>query len=103
MAKCRELGLTVVIDDFGSGNTSFNDLKCYPVDIVKIDKSLLLKASNKEGKRELHNLISHISDTGAKVLCEGIETKEQAEMLRAFGCDYLQGFYFGRPAPRENF
>lgn len=95
--KCKELGLLIAIDDFGSGNSSFGDFSRYPADIVKMPRNVLLK------KNGLHNLFSRISDMGFKILCEGVETKEQAEMLRAFGCDYLQGFYFGRPAPRENF
>lgn len=102
IAKCKELGLMVVIDDFGAGNTSFDDFKHYPVDIVKIDRSLLLEAEKEEGRKTLHSLISRISNLGVKVLCEGIETEEQAEMLKSFGCDYLQGFYFGRPESREN-
>lgn len=94
--KCKELGLLIAIDDFGSGNSSFGDFSRYPADIVKMSRSVLLK---KDG---LHNLFSRISDMGFKILCEGVETKEQAEMLRSFGCDYIQGFYFGRPEPKRS-
>ena len=102
IANVKRFGFTIALDDFGSGSTSFDDFSNYPVDIVKIDRQMLLDAEEEDGRKTLHNLISIASRMGMKVLCEGVEVKEQAEMLKSFGCDYLQGFYFGRPEPKEN-
>ena len=91
--------LSIFLDDFGTGYTSFQDLKEYPVHTLKIDKSLLDDGAEEKGRAILQGLIDLGHKIGAKTLCEGVETGEQAEMLRSYGCDLAQGFYFHQPMP----
>lgn len=106
--KIKDNGLSVSIDDFGTGYSSLNMLKEVPVDVLKMDKSLLDQKNNPD---ELHAndkiMIKHIvglaSDMGIKVLSEGVETIEQREFLKNVGCDYIQGYLYDRPMPEEEF
>ena len=100
----HELGFTISVDDFGSGYSSFSLLGYLPLDIIKIDRSLLLAADNSARSREiLFNVINLGHSLDMKVICEGIETKEQEEMLMDFGCRYGQGFLNAKPMPVEDF
>ncbi len=96
LQQLRERGIRIAIDDFGTGYTSLAHLKSLPVDILKIDRSFTSDES-------AVSLVQLIIDTGhllgATVTAEGVETREQAEMLSAMGSDDLQGFLFGRPKP----
>jgi EAL domain-containing protein (putative c-di-GMP-specific phosphodiesterase class I) len=74
------------------------------LDIIKIDKSILWSAmENKLGRILLENTVNMVREMGRKILVEGIETKEQLELLREVGVDYLQGFYFSKPLPKDEF
>lgn len=97
IAYCKSLGMSIAIDDMGSGFSSMNDLQYYCVDIVKIDRSILLNAITPKGLNALNKMINTIHKLGKSVLCEGVETLEQVKLLKTMGCDYMQGYYFGRP------
>lgn len=99
ISQCRELGFRISLDDAGSGYTFFSDLKDYPIDILKIDRSILVQAVDEKGIALLRGMIELGHTLHMKVICEGIETEEQIELLRGLDCDYLQGFYFYEPAP----
>lgn len=99
--RLKTAGFRIVLDDFGSGVTSFNDLMHYPLDIVKIDRSLLLEAASEQGADAYRDLVAMAIDLGAEVVCEGIETAEQNSLAREAGCRYGQGFLFCRPMPME--
>lgn len=101
ISRCRELGFRIALDDAGSGHTSFSDLRDYPIDIVKIDRSILNSAVNERGVALLKGMIALIHSLGMKILCEGVETRQQYELLQGLGCEYLQGYYFYRAMPRE--
>lgn len=101
LESLREMGLSVALDDFGSGYTSFRDLSTHSYDYVKLDRSLLLDAVQPFGKVVLEELIRFSHALELYVLCEGVETEEQVELLRNMDCDILQGFYFCRPIPAE--
>lgn len=101
VSKCKELGFRIALDDAGSGFTSFSDLLDYPIDIVKIDRSILNAAASQKGKALLKGMISLVHSLNMEVLCEGVENAEQLEMLRQLGCDYMQGYYFYRAIPKE--
>lgn len=97
-------GVTVAIDDFGIGYSSLNMLKDYEADIVKIDKSLLDDVSDSvKAKMLLESIIKISRDVGMEVLVEGVEEKEQLDYVSTIGCDYVQGYYFDRPLPKEEF
>lgn len=101
LESLRAMGLSVALDDFGSGYTSFRDLSTHSYDYVKLDRSLLLDAVQPFGKVVLEELIRFSHALELRVLCEGVETEEQVELLRGMDCDILQGFYFCRPIPAE--
>lgn len=101
ISRCKELGFRIALDDAGSGYTSFSDLRDYPIDIVKIDRSILTAAVTEKGIALLRGMIALVHSMKMKALCEGIETEQQYRLLRDLGCDYLQGYYFFRALPKE--
>lgn len=101
--RLKAAGFRIVLDDFGSGVTSINDLIHYPLDIVKIDRSMLLKAETKQGAAVYRALSAMAAELGAEVVCEGIETEEQNRFARDAGCRYGQGYLFARPIPQDQF
>jgi EAL domain-containing protein (putative c-di-GMP-specific phosphodiesterase class I) len=98
------LGIRIAVDDFGSGYSSLALLQRFPLDTVKIDRSFVRDIV---GAAEDTGLADAIIATGKSlsltVVAQGVETKEQAEHLRLHACDELQGFYFKRPLPVEEF
>ena len=101
ISKCKKLGFRIVLDDAGSGYTSFADLRDHPIDIVKIDRSILDALVTQRGTALLHGVSALIHDLEMNVLCEGAETQAQTDLLREIGCDYIQGYYFYRPLPTK--
>ena len=99
LSALKEKGMCVLLDDFGSGFTTFGDLQNLDISIVKIDKAITQNAVTDTGFIILKNIISTSKDIGFKTLCEGVETKEQEEAAIRAGCDLLQGFYYYRPMP----
>lgn len=96
---CRRMGFRIAIDDMGSGFTALSDLYSHEIDMVKIERSVVLNAMTEKGARLLKGLITLAHDMGAWVLCEGVETAAQHEMIRGTGCDMVQGFYYSRVLP----
>ena len=97
LATLKSKGISVLLDDFGSGYTTFGDLQNLDVSIVKIDKAITQNSTTETGFIILKNIIRTSKDIGFKTLCEGIETKEQEQAAIAAGCDLLQGFYYYKP------
>lgn len=97
LKKLRSQGFKVLLDDFGSGYTSFDDLQNFPIDIVKIDRTIIGNASTETGLVIFKNFVKTAKDLGLTVICEGIETAEQERIAADAGCDKLQGFYYYRP------
>lgn len=99
----KESGISVSIDDFGSGYSSLNVLASVSADIIKLDKAFLKQMDEIEGADFLGNLIMMIKKLGFKVIAEGVETEEQKQLLISTGCDMAQGYYYARPMPIEIF
>lgn len=99
LSMLKEKGVSILLDDFGSGFTTFGDLQNLDISIVKIDKAITQNGTTETGFIILKNIIRTSQDIGFKTLCEGIETKEQEEAAIAAGCDLLQGYYYYRPMP----
>ena len=97
LSNLKQKGVSILLDDFGSGYTSFGDLQNLDISIVKIDKAITQNAVTETGFIILKNIIQTSKDIGFKTLCEGIETKEQEEAAIKAGTDLLQGFYYYRP------
>ena len=102
--EMKALGLSLMLDDFGSGMSSFSTLENFEFDIIKIDMGFISQIG-KGGKAE--SIIKHIiglsHDVGAKVVAEGVETKEQFAFLQSVNCDMIQGYYFYKPMTEAEF
>lgn len=99
------LGISVSIDDFGSGYSSYAYLNELPFSRLKIDKSIIDKISpdNYSANQVLKAIINMAKALGVKTIAEGVETRKQLEVLTELGCDQVQGYLFGRPVPPDVF
>ena len=98
LKKLKSIGIGyIVLDDFGVGYSSFSNLLRYSIDIVKIDKFFIDRLKSEKYTGITASLIALIKKYDLQVVAEGVETKEQFEMLKDMGCDYFQGFYFSKP------
>lgn len=104
MSKLKNQGIKFSIDDFGTGYSALGYLKKYDIDYIKIDKSFIYDiVTNSYNKILCESIISMAHKLNIKLIAEGIETKEQQNVLKSFGCDYLQGYLFERPISIEDF
>ncbi len=97
--KCKAMGFKIALDDLGSGYTSLSNLCDYPIDIVKIDRSILLKTNEKNGRDLFSGVVAMAHSLGLRVVCEGIETEEQNSYVAGSECDLSQGWYFVKALP----
>ena len=97
--KMKELGFRIALDDIGSGYTSLISLCEYPIDIVKIDREVLLLSEKESGKKLFLGITSLIHNLSLKVVCEGVETEEQNTLVSRSECDYIQGWYYSKALP----
>jgi len=102
--KLKQLGVKLALDDFGTGYSSFGYLKDLPLDIMKLDRSLIgnIAVSEKE-QMIVGSMVTIIHGLGLEVVIEGVETKEQLDSIMKFDCDYIQGYYFSKPLPPDEF
>ena len=98
---CKELGFKIHLDDMGNGYTSLANLCDYPIDVVKIDRDILLKAVTKRGKDLFSGIIALAHNLDMTVVCEGVETEEQNTLVSQTSCDYIQGWYYTKALPPE--
>jgi diguanylate cyclase (GGDEF)-like protein len=104
LAGLKALGLRIAVDDFGSGYSSLAMLQQFPLDTIKIDRSLMRDFAGAKDDTALADAIIAMGNSlSLTVVAQGVETKEQAEHLRVHACDELQGFYFKRPLPVDEF
>ncbi len=105
VSRMNKANIHTSIDDFGTGYSSLSMLKDISVDVVKIDKSFLGKSDENDIHQEkmLGNVIRMINDLDRTVICEGIEDREQIDFLRNADCSVVQGFFFDRPLPHDEF
>ena len=104
ISALRNNGFIVEMDDFGSGYSSLNLLKDINIDKLKLDMKFLSETSETEkSKIIISSIINMARELKVPVIAEGVETKEQAEMLMGFGCNQMQGYYFSRPVPEAEY
>jgi EAL domain-containing protein (putative c-di-GMP-specific phosphodiesterase class I) len=102
LESLRDMGCAIVLDDFGTGYSSLSYLWKFPFSKIKIDRSFIHAVESKARVRGLLGSIMSLSrNLGLKVTTEGIETDAQLEMCQELGCDFIQGFYTGRPVPQQ--
>lgn len=100
----KKLGFTFSLDDYGTGYSNLVRVLEYPVDVIKLDKSIIWSAfSDHDSFVTVKNLISMFHDVRRKLVAEGVETKEQMLALKELGCDFLQGYYYSKPVCEEDF
>lgn len=100
----KKLGPRIALDDFGTGYSSLNYIKQLPLDIIKVDKTFIDDIVEDDYAQAFVKLIVDLSKTiGTKIVVEGVEHKEQYDLLKRLGVDYIQGYYFGKPVPAKVF
>jgi len=106
MRKIKSAGFGLSMDDFGSGYSSLNLLRKMPVDVLKLDKEFLDDCAEDDSSREkriIAHIISMAKDLDIAVLAEGVETARQKEFLKESRCDMIQGYYYAKPMPTQQF
>ncbi|OUS13899.1 hypothetical protein A9Q89_01515 [Gammaproteobacteria bacterium 53_120_T64] len=104
LSHIQKIGVRVSVDDFGTGYSSFSYLRKIPIDYLKIDLSFTQDIGTSEDADVIVRAIINLAHTlKFKVVAEGVESQAQVKFLTDEGCDYLQGYYFGRPSPADDF
>lgn len=104
ISKLHALGLALSIDDFGTGYSSLSYLKRYKIDKLKIDQSFVQGLDTDGEDGAIVQAIIHMArGLGFKTIAEGVETQKQLDLLRAYGCNEIQGYFFSRPVPADAF
>ena len=101
--KMKSENIHTAIDDFGTGYSSLSLLKDLDIDVVKLDKSFLNGANTESQKNMIKNIIKMIRDLNHDVICEGVETEQQADFLKSVECFYAQGYLYDKPLPHDDF
>ncbi|WP_018994952.1 bifunctional diguanylate cyclase/phosphodiesterase [Thioalkalivibrio sp. ALJ2] len=102
--RLRKIGMRLAVDDFGTGHASLIQLKKLPADTLKIDRSFVQDLERSDGDARIVQAIIQMAHTlGLNIIAEGVETERQAEILREFGCNEAQGYFFAHPMPFNDF
>ncbi len=101
ISRCKAMGFKIAIDDMGSGFSVIADLYVNEIDLVKIDRSLVIEGVTPKGRRLLDSVIDMAHNMNAAALCEGVETDDQREMALTTSCDYIQGFAYSHVMPLD--
>ena len=100
--RLKDKGFKILLDDFGAGYSNISYLRRIPIDIIKLDRSLISQLTTDAGSRIIaRNVIMMLKDLNYLVLAEGVEDRETAMLLQSYGCDEAQGYFFSRPVPPE--
>lgn len=100
--QLRDLGVDIVLDDFGSGDASLNVLRRFPIQVVKIDPAFIVDVADDRGIEAMNAMVGMTHGLGQKVVAVGVETSMQLDIVRLAGCDEVQGFLFCRPLSAQD-
>jgi EAL domain-containing protein (putative c-di-GMP-specific phosphodiesterase class I) len=102
LAQLKALGVRLSIDDFGTGHSSLSRLRRIPVDTLKIDRAFIANmTSDRENREIVRAIIVLAHNLGLKVVAEGTETEEHINLLKQFGCEMAQGYFYSKPVPAD--
>lgn len=102
--QLKALGFIIEMDDFGNGYSSLNTLSELPIDVLKIDLEFLRMRKNVVRRKQIMRFVINLAnELRLQVIAEGAETEEQIALLHEMGCEYAQGYFYGRPMPQEDF
>jgi len=99
MRQLTEMGISVAVDDFGTGYSNLSYLIDFPFQKLKIDRSFVDRIDKDNGGAVVSTIVGLSRALGVRTIAEGVETEAQATLLRAAGCDVVQGYLYGRPGP----
>ncbi len=101
--KLHKIGFKILMDDFGTGYSSLMMLKSLPIDVMKLDKSFVDDFNDEKGEKIISCVTQLAKSMHIEVTAEGVETEEQYQFMKKLGCDDIQGYYFAKPMPRDDF
>ena len=103
LRKLKDLGVQISIDDFGTGYSSLSYLHQLPFDTLKIDRSFVMNIDQEDSEdlKILDTIVSLTKSLDKKIIAEGVETKEQLDILMDLGCEYGQGYFFSKPISKD--
>ena len=99
----KDAGISFSLDDFGTGYSNMRRIASLPLHIVKLDKSFTNMEENPKLLIVLENTIRMIKDMNMKIVVEGIETEDMVKQFSALQCEYIQGYFYSKPIPKDEF
>ena len=104
MNELKRIGVKISMDDFGTGYSSLSYIQVLPITMLKLDRSFVMNLVDDEVSRQIVSSVINICKSkDIEIIAEGIETRDQADILRNSGCDHAQGYFFGKPMPSHQF
>lgn len=101
--RLKEYGFAVSLDDFGTGYASFTDIARFDIDYLKLDRKMIYSMTDQKVRKMIKGIADIAHSMDMKIICEGIETKEQADQVKALDCDIIQGYYYYPPIPYDEY
>ncbi|MGM9970855.1 MAG: EAL domain-containing protein [Anaeroplasmataceae bacterium] len=101
--KLQESGFIFSLDDYGTGYSNMRRISSLPLHIIKIDKSVVDSSNEPKMKEALRHIIQMIKSMDVEIVVEGVETKEAVDLFEKYNCEYIQGYYYSKPVPQEEF
>ena len=101
--KLTEAGVSFSLDDYGTGYSNMRRMIQLPLKIVKLDKSFVDEQSNPKMWIAIQNTVKMLKDMNMEIVVEGIETQSMAKQFADLNCDYIQGYYYSKPIPEDDF
>ena len=103
LRECQQRGVKIELDDFGTGYSSLSMFQLLPLDIIKFDMSFVKGLDSPKQERVMAACVNLVHNLGLKTVAEGVETHEQLDKVKSMGLDMVQGYYYSRPLPEEEF
>jgi EAL domain-containing protein (putative c-di-GMP-specific phosphodiesterase class I) len=104
LSDIKKMGVRIALDDFGTGYSSLNHIREIPFDVIKVDQSFVKDLHKDAYSQSFIKMVSELAETiGVSICVEGVETKEQYEILKQMKVRLVQGYYFDKPMPKKDF